>query len=443
MELATTPGQLAVAPPTRRLLTRMLCPLTGMAQTIGFVMRGAGDPRLFIAGGEMTGVHVLRGLPPPAPGSYHIGGSGFTYDEALIRTLGETIERYAHFVRLTARPETLQYTSHDKLLAGGETPLVPVNLRYFTDAQLSRPGFPFTAFDPASSNAWVETTSLANGGTRWVAAQEAFPGYRGRAGEQHFASGVTTGSAAHTALAPALRNALLELVQIDAAMGHWYGQGMAVKIARDARTASVDQAIARRLPRGAPPPKMLWLRNADLPGFAVACVIESEHEPRLAVGLGCDLRLDTAMSKAFLEGAAVAQLAKVILFRAFAEGRKPGAGDIYDLDENVALYASGTHEVIDRKFSPPATSSASDLPPDIDHDAAADVRLLVGAFGATGKELVLLDLTTPDIRDLGLVALRVWSPAVLTLSLPSAPPLAHPRFSAYGGVDEEAPHPYP
>jgi ribosomal protein S12 methylthiotransferase accessory factor len=56
---------------------------------------------------------------------------------------------------------------------------------------------------------------------------------------------------------------------------------------------------------------------------------------------------------------------------------------------------------------------------------------------------VLIDLTTPDIRDLGLRVLRVWSPDLLTLCLPSAPPLAHPRFGDYGGVGEEKPHPYP
>jgi len=68
---------------------------------------------------------------------------------------------------------------------------------------------------------------------------------------------------------------------------------------------------------------------------------------------------------------------------------------------------------------------------------------LIAAFKETGKELAFLDLTTPDIADLGFRVARVWSPDTLSLSLPSAAPVLHPRFRAYGGVIRESPHPYP
>jgi len=41
-------------------------------------------------------------------------------------------------------------------------------------------------------------------------------------------------------------------------------------------------------------------------------------------------------------------------------------------------------------------------------------------MAATGKRLAVLDLTTPDVADLGFTALRVWSPDTLSLPLPSA-----------------------
>lgn len=80
---------------------------------------------------------------------------------------------------------------------------------------------------------------------------------------------------------------------------------------------------------------------------------------------------------------------------------------------------------------------------DVDAGPEEQVRLLAGAFNATGKELVVLDLTTADVRALGFRSIRVWSPQTLSLSLPSAPPLAHPRFRAYGGARDGHPHPYP
>jgi thiazole/oxazole-forming peptide maturase SagD family component len=259
--------------------------------------------------------------------------------------------------------------------------------------------------------------------------------------------GVTTGTAAHTSLAGAVRNALLELVQIDAAVGHWYGASDAVEIEPDARTAAALRLISRLLRPGGPEPRFLWLPSADLPGFAVACVIEWEELPRLAVGLGCDLNLSRALHKAFLEGAAVAQLAKVILFRQATAGETPGAAEpdaIFDLDTNVAHYAvhPDAPAIVD-KLTGCERRAALDLPADLGGTAAADVRLLLDAYVERGKRLVLLDLSTADVRALGFRVVRFWSPDLLALPLPSAPPLEHPRFADYGGAAHDAPHPYP
>jgi hypothetical protein len=69
--------------------------------------------------------------------------------------------------------------------------------------------------------------------------------------------------------------------------------------------------------------------------------------------------------------------------------------------------------------------------------------MLVDAFRSTNKQLLFMDLTTEDVRELGFYTFRVWSPDVLGLSLPSFPTSAHCRFESYGGVRHERPHPYP
>lgn len=421
----------------------MSSPLTGITQTVGFVQRGVGDHRLYIAGGEMTGVHVLHGIQPPSPGSYHIGGSGYTYDEAVIRTLGETLERYSHFAQRFESSDRLCFDSFAELSVGPTPPLVAPNQSYFTSSQLSQSRFPFEPFDPVENVQWVRCRSLHDGQSRWMAAQEAFPGYRGRPGEPHFTAGVTTGSAAHVDVANALRNALLEVIQIDAAMGHWYGAAQAISIEPDSRLRHVMRAISRRATSDEHQNSFYWLRSADLPGFPIACVRESSELPRIAVGLGCDMHLESAISKAFLECAAVAQLAKVILFRVAAEQRHVDGDEIYNLDDNVAFHALERQAGLTHRFSLANRASAMDLPPDIDSTIGDDLRHIVRAFRDSDKELVVLDLSSSEIRDLGFVSLRAWSPDTLTLSLPSAPPLAHERFHAYGGTGREDPHPYP
>ena len=142
-------------PFTKLLLRRMLCPLTGLCQAIGFVTRSPCEPRIAVAGGDMTGVHVLRGIPPPRPGVHHIGGSGTTYEEAIIRTLGETLERYAQHMSLVSGRHEIVFASYRKMISNGRRVLVPEELQYFSKSQLARPGFPFSRLDPDAEIGWV------------------------------------------------------------------------------------------------------------------------------------------------------------------------------------------------------------------------------------------------------------------------------------------------
>jgi thiazole/oxazole-forming peptide maturase SagD family component len=445
VQVSVTPAAASLEPATAKLLQRMLCPLTGLAQEIGFARRGALEPRIAVSGGDMTGVHVLSGGHAPRDGAYHIGGSGTTYGEVVIRTLGETIERYAQFA--PAKQRDFVVATRAEMLAERKAIATIDPFRFFSDAQLARTGFPFAGLADETRVGWVAVPSLFDATEYWVPAQQVLVDYKHVEGEPQYIAGVTTGTAAHTGVGEATRNALLEIVQIDAAVGHWYGAGDAIAIGSDARTRAVDALVGRHLEPGGPQPCFFLLPSADLPGFAVACVLESDQLPRVAVGLGCDLGLSRAMYKAFLEGAAVAQLAKVILFRQATSGTTPGRGEvdgIYDLDSNVAYYAvrPDTPEFRE-KLGHREPVAASELAGDVGTTLDGDLRLLVGGFQSSGKRLLVLDLSAEDVRALGFRVVRVWSPDVLSLPLPSAPPVMHPRFAAYGGVQHEAPHPYP
>jgi thiazole/oxazole-forming peptide maturase SagD family component len=447
MQISAATTATSLSPMTSILLERMHCPLTGLAQAIGFARRGIVEPRVAVAGGDMTGVHVLAQRPPPREGAYHIGGSGITYEEVIIRTLGETLERYAQFIPAQLDGRRIRSATPDELVAAGEPTVATDGWRFFTSEQVQRPGFPFAQLSPQQPIGWVQARSVPDGEPCWAPAQQALVGYQRHRDEPAYMPGVTTGTAAHTRLEDAVLNALLELIQIDAAVGHWYGSGQAVAIAPDARTRILDALIGDRLRPGGPSVRFYRLPSADLPGFAIACVLASAHVPRLAVGLGSAMGLTRAMYRAFLEAAAVAQLAKVILFRQMTMGLVPGSAEpdrIYDLDSNVGYYAAGSDgaAVADR-FAGDDPVAASDLDDDAPGDAAAHVALLIEAIRATDKRLVFLDLTTSDVAQLGFCVVRLWSPDLLSLPLPSAPPLEHPRFLAYGGTAHDAPHPYP
>jgi thiazole/oxazole-forming peptide maturase SagD family component len=432
-------------PTTKLLLHRMICPLSGLSPQLALIMRSVLEPKIAVASGDMTGVHILRGLPSPRPGAYHIAGIGTSYEEAIIGVLAESIERYAQYIWAASKPQKIVSASYQNMKSNSRV-LVPESLQYFSESQLTRPGFPFSRLESDMVIGWVPAKSLIHGTVCWLPAQIALVGYVRQHNEPLFMSGVTTGTAAHKTLHQALRNALLELIQIDAAMGNWYGNHSSVLIQHDDRTRAVGEIIGRHLCLYGPALRFYWLPSADLPGLTIACVMESQEVPKFAVGLGCDLRLPRAMYKAFLEAVAVAQLAKMNLLRQAVQDSSSATNpsQIYDLDSNVVYYAMEGRSTFRAKFgTDDPVVVASDLPQDVDLGIRGDVRHLVESFTATGKELVFLDLTTTDIQDLGFCVARVWSPNTISLSLPSAPPVMQTRFQAYGGIINEDPHPYP
>ncbi|MBV9786970.1 MAG: YcaO-like family protein [Chloroflexi bacterium] len=440
---------------TRRLAQRMLSSICGLDQMLVFTLRNRLGPRFIVAGAELTGVHVLLGQEQP--GSYHIGGAGIFPHEAVIRSLGETVERYSQLISAIAQLHPLPMVSYEDLVSHEQQVLAPEKLAFFSREHYATPNFRFQPFDPQVPITWTRTTSLIDGSSLWVPAQLVLVGYmvKRHEGEPWMLPAVTTGSAAHTSHSHALRNALLELIQVDAAMGHWYSGAAAPQIRLDKRTQALERLIERQWIAPWPKVRFHWLPSPDLAGKIVACVVTGAPRsiPAIAVGLGADMRLVDAMYKALLEAVGVLQLARVNFVNQVSKsgstnGYQPEEIDpaaIFDLDSNVAYYALPENSsALDQHFATTQPAiPASDLPPDPDTNLEGEVDLLIDSFRRSKKELVYLDLTTKDIQQLGFTALRVWSPDTLGLALPSVPPTHHPRFAAYGGATYRNPHPYP
>jgi len=423
--------------------------MCGLDQGVGFLMRDGLDPRFVVMGADLTGAHILAGHSEPA--SYHIGGTGVIVDEALIRTFGETTERYAQVISADPGRHRMVRATWAEMVAAGRAVVPEERLRFFSPEQHAAPGFPFQPFDAGATLTWIRVPSLLGEPEAWAPAQLVLVGYvpRREAGEPWLMPAVSTGTAAHTVPTLAVRNAILELVQIDAAMGHWYSGASAPAIELDERCRRLTRVVERTFPSGQPRPVFHRLASPDLPGQVVACVIEQPPGklPSIGIGLGIDLRLERALYRSLLEAVGVIQLAKVTLLNRATNGgaSEIDPGGIFDLDSNVAYYAEAPRRPqLRESFPTDEWIRASDLPPDhVLLDPAAEVQLLLDAFGEAGLRLLGLDLTTLDIRELGFVAHRVWSPDMLPLALPSAPPTRHPRFAAYGGAAHVAPHPYP
>jgi thiazole/oxazole-forming peptide maturase SagD family component len=437
MRLEHASTDLVLRPTTRRLLDACYSPLCGLSRRIGFFRRSPGDPLVLTAGGDLTGVHVLRGAPAPKDGAYHIGGSGLFYEEVLVRVLGETVERYS---QLIAGP-ILRSRSRFCSLGALDNPGVDAaQLGMFSDQQHANPRFPFARYEAHHDLSWIEGRSLTTSTIRWLPAQLAVVGWVRGHSEPFIAPGMSTGTAVHKTRERALAGALLELVQVDAAIGHWYSNDIAPRIKiGGSRTKSFERLLQNAFRRTRVDPDFYFLRSPDLPGIAAACVLRSDDFPARAVGLGIAFDLETALYRSLLEACGVRQLAKVVGIDVTGS---LAADAFFDLDRNVFWYAQpdNAHQ-IDSKFQ--GEVDIADLPPDSREGATHIVREIIDAARTADIQLYEVGLPISEARVLGLSAARVWSPNLLAVPLPSAPPLAHPRFRRYGKLDGWKAHPYP
>jgi thiazole/oxazole-forming peptide maturase SagD family component len=443
---------------TRRLLRQMHSPLCGLCQRLNYALRSLISIPVLTVGAELTGVHALFEQPVQRPGSYHIGASGPNFEGVLNRTLGETAERYAQIAVEPFGSHRIDFGSYQELSQRSSEEAIGIIAKehlFLFDADADRKeGFPFVPFDPLCPMGWIQMESLIDERLVWIPTQLVLVGYRIRRkiGERKFWPAVTTGTAAHRDRLKALLNALIELIQIDAAVGHWYSDWPCVEVVFDSRTDALGKFIERyeRKQLSLPRVQFIYIPSPDLPTFPIACIFRSPSGsiPVLAVGLGCSLSLVEAMYKAWLEALGVWDLASInSLELGTKQSKEVTLSDnplIYDLDSNVGFYAQGRGTTqFERRFAPHSSVFASELPADFIGGLEAQLGCIIEAFSKTNKELLRLDLTTTDLDSIGLIVERVWSPDTLNLPLPSAPPTKHPRFKAFGGLTNEHPHPYP
>ncbi len=435
---------------SKKLLSHMQGSLCGMDQEIGFMLHSSCDANIVVTGAEMAGVHTLLNLPHPGLGAYHLGGCGIRFNEAIIRTLGETVERYSQVISEAAGFNDSKFASYQEMISITDKLISLDNINYFLSQQYYQQNFPYDVLTTDLPVTWVKLDSLLSRDYCWVPAQLVFVGYKIKRKQQEpwIAAAVTTGTAAHIDTNQALINAIMELIQVDSAMGHWYSAQSAVKIMFDARTASLQSLMSKYNAKNNNAYSFYWLKNPDMPGFSIACVYRG-HEgslPNIVVGLGASLQLVDAMYKAFLEAVGIIGLARMMIFdRRYHMHEKPiNPRTIYDLDTNVAYYALGNKsELMQQKFPENQVIYASELPTDYLLSTEDSIQLLLKSFSESYKQLLFYDLTGVEARSLGFVVPRVWSPDLLPLCLPSAPFLNHSRFIAYGGAHHENPHPYP
>jgi len=380
----------ALEPSLRPAVSRYV----GIVGSVEECLHGTADPALFQA---TCALPAGEGLIGASLGHlFSVGGSGTSRAEAAGAAVGEALERYSATYVPAAR---LVVATAREL---GEAAVSPERFGLFSERQLATPGFPFRAFTEDSRIAWVEGRSLPGGEPALLPAELVFLGPAVLGDGAALAYATSSGLACDVSRARAVITAALELLERDAFMLAWSNRlslplldaaddGGLVFRRTGLRFAAVDLSVVHGLP----------------------CVLGVVRAPEgvagaMGVGAAAAPTIERAWWKALAEAFAARAAAVKLALLDPAGAERP----VTSFDDHIRRYADHHHAAATAFLdASPAHIGLESVPP-----LTGDELLGVcQKIEAAGSDAYAVDVTAPDVAELGLTVMRVVAPGLCRL----------------------------
>ncbi|MFC6835298.1 YcaO-like family protein [Halomarina ordinaria] len=301
----------------------------------------------------------------------HAAGVDPDWDAAMMKALGEALERYGAAV----------YRRGDLPAAPAATLPGAVSLSRFVTPEGIVPR-------DDETTTWVPGEDLHSGASVALPAERVFFPYETEAPT------ITTGLGLGNGGAGALVAGLTEVLERDASMLAWYSTYDPLGLAID--DEGFETLVRRARAEGLSVTPTLLTQDVDVP--VVACAVHREGEwPRFALGTACALDPARAARSACCEA-----------IQNWLELRGMGRGDAANAGGRIGHFASRPDSV-EGFVAPEATVPASGLAVEASTDAAA-LSALLDRVADAGLDAYAARLTPRDVDALGFEVVRVLLP---------------------------------
>jgi ribosomal protein S12 methylthiotransferase accessory factor len=390
----------AVLPPPLR---RSVSPYVGIVRGVEECLAPAGEPPLFRATSELGDVAAVVGVPGGRLGA--MGGCGTTRAEAASAAVGEALERYS-----------LSYVPHERLVAAtarelGPAAVDPARFALFSRSQHATAGFRFRPFTRDTRVAWVAGASVPAGDRVWLPAELVFLG-DAAAGEPRIGYGTSSGAACGHRREDTIVRGLCELLERDAFMIVWAARLSLPRLdwSADPRLRELDGRYFAR--------SGLAYAAVDLSPFhrlpSILGVVRAPagYPGALGVGAGTAPTVERAWFKALSEAFSVRAAGARLLH---ADGGPDDDGtEIRSFEDHIRYHADHRQgesaAFLDASAARRPTSAVPEL-------GGNPVEQLAARVSAAGSSAYAVDVTAPDVAELGLVVTKVVAPELCALDV--------------------------
>lgn len=388
-------------------------------------------PSIAADGGE--GVNYLGG-----------GGSDENPDIALVRCIAESAERYANSIH--GEDAHVLASAHE--LGGAALDLD--TLPRCSATELADPKCPVRNPVKDKPIRWVKGVSLTNGGAAIYVPKVLTHLYVKPTEAEQFSYPISTGVAVHTSLAKALVSAICEVIERDAIALTWLARLPLPRIDIDCEIPIHHREKFRRLNKSLLKP-YFFDATTDIGVPTSYGVMALDAHPHLARFVSCstEFNMMDACAKIVRESAAG---------RTAFEDRRTLPDDVRDfiaLEDGAAYMAlADNRAAFDFLTCSTRRQGMTQLlaayAPQDGMDDIERLNWLISRMKALGMDVAAVDLTTDELRTVGLWAVRVVVPQLMPMSTSyRARFLAHPRLYDYakaaglGAFCEQDVNPYP
>ncbi|HFK5510559.1 TPA: YcaO-like family protein [Elizabethkingia anophelis] len=333
-------------------------------------------------------------------------GCGDNWEEAMLGTIGETLERYAPaFYNL----KDSIFSSFENL---NKSAVSPKEFALFHEKQYEDERFKIEKFTEDIELTWFSTTDLTNGRETLLPGQFIYLPFNH---DKHFVTANTsTGLAAHTNYYKAILTALYEAIERDSFVITWMQEIVSEKIIID---TEIQTFLDTKFPT-----KYEWhffdiTYDIDVPTVLGFCIGEAEYGRFIAVGSSSRQTFGEATKKVIQE---IGQ--GIPYFRYLLGEKKNWIPDddfskIHSFEEHSIYYTKRPDlwHVFD-KWLTAKPSKSIDFNESFKRNEKEEIRHIIKILKDKNYNVLFKDITTPDIRQLGFYSIKVFIPQLLQLA---------------------------
>ena len=401
-------AQSSIADAIRRGM-RLVDGRTGIIQGLFDLPLETNDPRFFHIAAPLADTSRYFGMQCYR----HNGGAALTRERAAISAIGEAVERYCGGFY----DEDSLWHARPKDLTGAF--LKPWDFALFGAEQYRAKDFPMRRPAPDTAFRWARGRSLVNGVEMYVPACFVYVPYMFRTKEEFVTLPISTGLACGSTFEDAALRGLYEVVERDSFAITWLNRFPVPRISLGSprnpdlaavmeRFAEVDLNIS------------VSLATSDL-GIPVVITLSLDDTgagPSAVIAARADFDVEHAVMRSLEETAQTRLWGRKLMRDRPDFAPEEDYSNILEGGDHVRLYCDAAMRkhlgfLLD---SPDALdlTSCQVLPPD---DTATRLQGCVDILAAKGYDVVAVDVTTPDIQDVGFHVVRVLVPGLQPMDM--------------------------